>query len=83
MGKRMKIPEAEKRVGLSEYALRIGCKQGKYPHITIGGTGVKKRILIDIELLEEYLVQEAKANVTYVEGQDETVNYGQLRRIPE
>ncbi|MDL2248372.1 hypothetical protein LJB89_01595 [Tyzzerella sp. OttesenSCG-928-J15] len=83
MGQRMKIPEAAKRVGLSEYALRMGCKRGKYPHITIGSSGAKKRILIDIDLLEQYLEQEAKDNVTYIAGQDETVDYGQLRKVPE
>ena len=83
MGKRVKLPEAAKQVGLSEYALRMGCKQGRYPHIVIGGAGVKKRILIDIELLEEYLEQEARDNVTYKDGQNETVNYGQLRKVRE
>ena len=83
MGQRMKIPEAAAHVGLSEYALRMGCKAGKYPHITIGGSGVKKRFLIDVDLLEQYLTQEAQDNVTYSEGQDETISYGRLRRIRE
>jgi len=83
MGKRMKIPEAAKYVGLSQYSLTIGIKQGKYPHITIGGNGTRKRYLVDIDLLEQYLEQEAKDSVTYVEGQNEQLNYGQLRRVRE
>jgi len=81
MGTKMKIADAARQVGLSEYALRIGCRQGKYPHITIG-SGSQKHILIDVDLLEEFLRQEAIENVTY-QREAETVDYGQLRRVPE
>jgi len=81
MNQRMKISEAAKAVGLSKYALRMGCKAGKYPHITIG-SGSQKRILIDIDLLEAFLQQEAIGNVTY-KGEPETINYGKLRQIQE
>ena len=32
----MKIPEASKATGLSQYFLRIGCKDGSIPHIMCG-----------------------------------------------
>ena len=32
----MKIPEASKATGLSQYFLRIGCKNGTVPHIKSG-----------------------------------------------
>lgn len=34
----MKIPEASKATGLSQYFLRIGCKDGSIPHIMCGNT---------------------------------------------
>ena len=81
MNQRMKISEAAKATGLSEYTLQMGCKRGKYPHISIGA-GTQKRILIDIDLLEAFLQKEAIGNVTY-KSEPETINYGQLRKIQE
>jgi len=81
MGKRMTIPQAVEASGLSEYALRLGIKQGRYPHLRTGGPG-KGRILIDIDLLERYLEQEAMDN-TRSANDSNTVNYGRLRVIAE
>ncbi|MBE6011328.1 MAG: helix-turn-helix domain-containing protein [Lachnospiraceae bacterium] len=82
MSLRLTVPEAAKQTGISEYSLRMGCKQGRYPHIVIGGIGTRRKILIDIDLLEQYLKQEAIENVSY-KGPDEVVNYGMLRRVKE
>ena len=77
MGKRATISEVSTLTGLSEYALRKGIREGRYPHIRTGiGSG---KILVDIELLEEYLAQEARDNAAY--GQSEAVKYGQLRKV--
>ena len=81
MGKRATIQEATVITGLTEYALRMGIKQGRYPHIRIGlGRG---KILIDIDLLEQYLLQEAVDNMNMQRSESTTavINYGQLRRV--
>lgn len=60
MGKRLGIKAAAQQVGLSEWSLRQGIKQGKYPYIKVGiGRG---RIFVDVELLEQALEQEAQDN---------------------
>lgn len=60
MGIRMNIKEAARQVGLSEWSLRAGIKQGKYPYIKVGiGRG---RIFVDIDMLEKALEQEAQDN---------------------
>lgn len=60
MGRRVKIPEAAKITGLSEYAIYKGVRQGWFPHIRTSGD--RGRIFIDIELLEEQLEREAQSN---------------------
>lgn len=81
MSKRVTIKEAAEITGLTEYCIRLGCKQGRYPHIRIGlGKG---KILIDIALLERYLEQEAMDNVKPQESVPEVVNYGKLRVVKE
>lgn len=60
MGVRMNIKEAARQVGLSEWSLRAGIKQGKYPYIKVGvGRG---RIFVDIDMLEKALEHEAQDN---------------------
>jgi excisionase family DNA binding protein len=80
MGRRVGIKEAAAITGLSEYTLRSGIKQNRFPHIRTGlGSG---KFLLDIELMEEYLRQEAKDN-TMPAAQSNVIHYGQLRRIAE
>ena len=79
MTKRVTIPQASTITGLSEYAIRKGVKERRYPHIRTG-LGVGK-ILIDIDLLEQYLAQEARDNATC--DNSGLVNFGQLRRVSE
>lgn len=82
MGKRVTVQEASNITGLTDYALRSGIKQGRYPHIRTGlGRG---KILIDIDLLEQYLQQEAVNNVSSQRDNIDNpavINYGQLRRV--
>jgi len=60
-------------------AIRKGIKERRYPHIRTGlGAG---KILIDIDLLEEYLAQKARDNATC--DKSNIINYGQLRRVSE
>jgi hypothetical protein len=58
----LKIPDACKATGLSQFALRRGCKDGSVPHIKAGTV-----YLIDVEALLEKLHGEAAAN-TQSEG---------------
>lgn len=62
MGKRITMNEAIKATGLTRYALTQGIQQGKYPYIKVGKHG-KGKILFDLELLEQYLKQEAIENM--------------------
>ncbi len=60
MGMRMNIKEAAQKVGLSEWSLRAGIKQGRYSFIKVGmGRG---RIFVDIDILEAELKTEAQEN---------------------
>ena len=60
MGRRLSIKEAAQQVGLSEWSLRTGIKQGRYSFIKVGmGRG---RIFVDIDVLEAELEVEAKEN---------------------
>jgi len=54
------VKEIVEYFGISEYSIRAGIKQGKYPVIRIGGKNGK--FLIDINLLEETLMKEALSN---------------------
>lgn len=44
--------EAAKVTGLSEYELRIGWKQGRYPALVIGTGGKRPRLRWRLDLLE-------------------------------
>jgi hypothetical protein len=76
MSRRVTISQASKLTGLTEYSLRLGISAGRYPHIRTGGPG-KGRILLDIELLEQYLLQDAKDSVR------PKATAGALKRIAE
>jgi len=80
MGKRVTILEAVEITGLSEYAIRTGIKQGRYPHIRVGaGNG---KILLDVGLFEDYLYREAVSNVNiHNNHKNEEIHYGVLRRV--
>ena len=52
------IKEAAKRTGLSEYELRKGVKQGKYPFIKAGET----KYMFNVEALEQSIVQQMEYN---------------------
>ena len=79
MTKRMTITQAATETGLSEYAIRKGIKERRYPHIRTGlGSG---KIISDIELLEAALEQEAIDSTRTIAASN--VAYGQLRRVAE
>ena len=82
MGKRLTIKQAVEEIGLSEYVLRSGIASGRFPHIRTSGPG-KGRILIDLDLMEQYLKQEAIDSTRVVAPADNIVNYGKLRRVAE
>ena len=73
---KLTVKEASKRVGLSEYAIRTGIKQGRISHIRTSGD--KSKIFIDIALLEETLEQEAKGNLFTLSNE---VGYGSIRSV--
>lgn len=51
------IPEAASHLGWSEYAVRKAIRTGNIPHIFPSG-----RYLVDLEMLDEHLRNEAIAN---------------------
>ena len=53
----LRIPDACKATGLSQFALRRGCKDGTVPHIKAGTV-----YLVDVEALLKKLHEEAAAN---------------------
>jgi len=81
MSKRVTIAQAVEVIGLTEYTLRKGVAEARYPHIRTSGPG-RGRILIDVELLESYLEQEAMNSTKKTDDVD-VMNYGQLRRVSE
>ena len=76
MKRKLTVKEASQQVGLSEYAIRMGIKQGRIPHIRTSGS--KGKIFIDITLLEEMLKQEAMGNITV---HTDTSTYGEIRPV--
>ena len=80
MSKRVTVTQAAKQTGLSEYAIRTGIKQGRIPHIRT--SGFKGKILLDIDLVEQSLRQEA-INSTIDADNDNVkpIGYGTLRAV--
>lgn len=73
---KLTVKQASEQVGLSEYTIRMGIKQGRIPHIRTSGN--KGKIFIDITLLEEVLKQEAMGNIT---PQANSPAYGEIRSV--
>lgn len=55
MGQFMNTRRASKLVGLSEYELRTGFKQGRYPALEIGRGSRRRSLRWDIDLLRKTL----------------------------
>jgi hypothetical protein len=53
MKKMITVKEAASVSGLSEYEIRIGLKQGRFPYYAVGNKG--KKFLLDCELFLETL----------------------------
>lgn len=73
VSERLNIKDTAKRFGLSEYGLRQGAKEGRYPHIKVGN-----KYIFDVELLEQCLKQEAKSNLRKADNQS---SFGSLRAV--
>lgn len=74
MGRKMLIKEAAKATGLSEWDLRQRARTGRIPVLKSGN-----RYIFDLELVEEYLRNEALANVKPLE--EPMKQYGVLRKV--
>jgi len=68
------LKEAASKLGLSQNALYWLARRGQIPHLRVGN-----RYLFDIDQAEAFLKQKAMENVT--KKQDETKQYGILRRV--
>lgn len=55
------IQEAVKYFGISEYSIRMGIRQGRYPAIRVGGK--RSKYLINAEQFKNVLEQEAMSNL--------------------
>jgi len=64
MRKILTIKQASATTGLSEFELRQGAKNGRYPSYRAGGPNGK--ILFDLELLEQKITQLMLANTLQV-----------------
>lgn len=54
---RVTVSAAAKHIGCSEYAVKTGIKQGRFPYVLLGG-----RYLLEVEQIEAVLRQEAEEN---------------------
>ena len=60
MGRRMGVREAAAYTGLSEHAIRIGCKRGIFPYFKVGlGKG---HIILDTDMLDEAITSQMLEN---------------------
>ena len=57
------VKEAAAITGLKECELRLGAKQGRYPHIRTGNGGAKAPYLFDIDLLNKAIKNLAEQNM--------------------
>ena len=82
-GRRVGIKEASELLGLSQHALRMGCKRGLFPYFKVGlGKG---RIILDLEMLDEAIatqMMENQANAKMAAAKPETF-YPGIRKINE
>ncbi|MCL2773936.1 MAG: hypothetical protein FWD71_11365 [Oscillospiraceae bacterium] len=85
MKKMINIKEASNIFGLSEYEIRIGIKNGRYPFYRIGQK--RGKYLIDYELFANELKKASMnnmANASQSALSSEIINpdiYGKLRRV--
>lgn len=68
MGSIVKLRDAAKLTGLSEWELRTGVISGKYPAMRVGGD--HGRILFDLDLLKERIETLMLANVRVIETEE-------------
>lgn len=73
MGKKMLIKELHEETGLSEWNIRQRAKSGRIPAIKSGN-----RWIFDIDLVNEYLKNEAMSNIRPTEP---VKPYGALRKV--
>lgn len=73
MANRMRLPDAAKHVGLSEYSLRQMVKAGRIPAFKVGS-----RFILDVDQVEDILNRRALENVKEDEADIVT---GKIRRI--
>lgn len=77
MGKKVLLKEASKITGLSEWELRIGVKNGKYPALKVGsGRG---KYIFDLDLLNDRIVKLMLENVC--ERKSDTIEFSKIRKI--
>ena len=55
--------EAAQAVGLSQYELRLGWKQGRYPALLIGREGERRRLRWDPDALQRAIDREMQRGV--------------------
>ena len=54
--------EAALKTGLSEYELRLGFKQGRYPALCVGNESQRsRRLRWNLEILEEAIAEQMKS----------------------
>jgi predicted site-specific integrase-resolvase len=75
MTKFMKLRQASQETGISQWALKQYCKQGKIRYNLSGQTN----IILRLDWLEEDLARMAVENMTT--EVEENSNYGKLRKI--
>jgi hypothetical protein len=51
--------EASALTGISKSTLALEAKRGRFPHIKIGRQGTRRKIMFEMDLLEECLKKEA------------------------
>ena len=52
--------QASKAVGLSQYELRRGWKQGRYPALVIGRSEQRQRLRWNLEVLQSAIMEQMK-----------------------
>jgi len=78
MKQMLTVKQVAQTIGLSEYTIRTGVSQGRIPYIRTSGN--KGKILIDIDLFQRKLEEEAINNAS-AENKALTSNYGHIRPV--
>ena len=85
MKKMISVKEAALISGLSEYEIRIGLKQGRFPFYAVGNKG--KKYLLDCELFLETLNNISLSNMqaakeeAFDSRESNIVTYNNIRKI--